>query len=319
MTKQILADFLLETPKGYYCRYGDFYLDPLLPVERALISHAHGDHARPGSHIVFATSATILFMQHRFGKQGAVQYKEIEYEASFVVGDVNVTYFPAGHILGSAQILMEYKDVRYLYTGDFKLQEDATCESLTYVETDVLITETTFANPETLHPDPVEEIKRLGLTSQNLMLGCYSLGKAQRVTNLLNTHCPHKKIYVHHNISPIHLLYNKHGLVTLTYEIYNRKVMKDGTDKVYLVPPITFNSYARAKNVLRVFASGWKRLQQNNDLTLYISDHVDWQDLLSFIGKTKPREIWTVHGDGRALKVHYEGCIKVRNMMKTTV
>jgi putative mRNA 3-end processing factor len=315
---EIIADFLVETAKGYYCSYGDFYIDPLMPVDTALISHAHGDHARPGHRRILATNTTTIFMQHRFTKQDLKSYKVIAYNESFFLADVKITFFPAGHILGSAQILMEYKETRYLYTGDYKLQDDATCEPLVFVKADVLITETTFANPNIVHPDQVEEISKLTATNHNMMLGCYSLGKAQRLTYLLNVYCPEKVIYVHHNIAPIHRIYDTYGFVPLKYEIYNRKVMKDGVNKIYLVPPLTFNSYFRAKNVIRVFASGWKRLQHNNDLSLYISDHVDWKDLLQCIEASNPREIWTVHGDGAMLKSYFEGKIVVRNMAKIT-
>lgn len=312
----ILADFLVDTTKGYYCRYGDFYIDPLMPVDTALISHAHGDHARPGHLHILGTNATIVFMQHRFAKQDLNSYKVIDYSASFFLAGVKITFFPAGHILGSAQILMEYNDTRYLYTGDYKLQDDATCEPLVFVKADVLITETTFANPAISHPDQIEEISKIATTNHNVMLGCYSLGKAQRLTYLLNMVCPEKAIYVHHNIAPIHHIYNTFGFVPLKYEIYNRKVMKDGVNKVYLVPPLTFNSYLRAKNVIRVFASGWKRLQHNNDLSLYISDHVDWKDLLLYIEESDPKEVWTVHGDGAMLRDYFNGKIAVRDIAK---
>ena len=315
LEKAILDDFLIENEKGFYCRYGDFYIDPKFPVDKAVISHAHGDHAVPGHLSIFATANTIAFMQHRFTKQAKSSYNKIANREVFKLGEVELSFIPAGHILGSAQILMQYKDVRYLYTGDYKLQEDSTCEPLEYTEADVLITETTFADPAVIHPDPIAEIKKLNTTSLNIMLGCYSLGKAQRLTNLINTYCPQKTIYTHHNIAPIHRIYDTHGFVKLSYEIYNRKALKDGQDKIYLVPPMTFNNYFRAKNVVRVFASGWKRLQNYNDMTLFISDHIDWNDLNAFIKQVAPQEIWTVHGEGKHLKEHYEGQIKVRNIL----
>lgn len=310
----ILEDFLVENENGYYCVYGDFYIDPKYPVAKAVISHAHGDHAVPGHSSIFATANTIAFMQHRFTKQPLASYQPKSYREFFKIGEVEISFIPAGHILGSAQILMQYKGVRYLYTGDYKLQEDITCEALEYVQADVLITETTFADPAVIHPDPIEEIKKLNTTSLNIMLGCYALGKAQRITNLVNTYCPQKTIYTHHNIAPIHRIYDEKGFVKLDYEIYNRKALKDGNDKIYLVPPMTFNNYFRAKNVVRVFASGWKRLQNYNDMTLFISDHIDWNDLNTFIQKVEPKQIWTVHGDGKHLKSHYEGKIVVRNI-----
>lgn len=317
MLKQqdILDDFLVENEFGFYCAYGDFYIDPKHPVSTAVISHAHGDHAVPGHQAIYATSPTVAFMQHRFTKQSPLSYLRQSYREPFTIAGVCITFIPAGHILGSAQILMEYRGVRYLYTGDYKLQQDLTCEPLEVVKADVLITETTFADPQVMHPDPVEEIKKLSSTSHNIMLGCYALGKAQRLTHLINLYCPEKTVYTHHNITPIHRIYDDLGQVKLEYTVYNRKALKDGINKIYMVPPMTFNNYFRAKNVVRVFASGWKRLQQHNDMSLYISDHIDWKDLNTFIQQVEPAEIWTVHGQGGLLKTHYQDSIFVRNIL----
>lgn len=314
---KILADFLVRRDKAYYCPYGDFYIDPLYPVRTAVVSHAHGDHASAGHRAVYATAFTQQFMQYRFPKPKTTDYRAQPYHQTFQINGVAITFIPAGHILGSAQILMEYEGVRYLYTGDYKLQADATCEPLEKVESDVMITETTFANPAISHPDPVTEIQKLNGVTTNILLGCYVLGKAQRITSLLNAHCPDKVVLVHHKMAPVHRLYETVGGMNLHYTLYNRKDMKDGVpNKVYLVPPLTFNSYYRATNVTRVFASGWERLQQHNDLSLYISDHVDWNDLLTYIQAVRPHEIWTVHGDGSKLKTHLQGEIVVRDILE---
>lgn len=311
---EIYSDFLVETKLGYYCAYGDFFIDPKYPVNTAVISHAHGDHAVPGHKDIYCTAGTAIFMKFRYTKQQHKSYHITEYSTVFELNNVRIIFIPAGHILGSAQILMEYEGIRYLYTGDYKLQADITCEPIQFVEADVLITETTFANPEVIHPDPIQEINKLNSTSMNIMLGCYALGKAQRITQLINEHCPDKVIYAHHNIAPIHRLYNEHGFVNLSYEVYNRKALKDGENKIYLVPPMTFHNYFRAKNVVRVFASGWKRLQQYNDMSLYISDHIDWNDLLYYIDKVKPKQVWTVHGEGAHLKKYFADNLFVRNI-----
>lgn len=311
---EVLADFLVATPSGYYCRYGDFYVDPLMPVANAVISHAHGDHARPGHLHIYATPATTAFMRHRFPRQSATTYITKGFQDLFVINGVELRFIPAGHILGSAQIWMQYQGRTYLYTGDIKLQKDNTCEPLQIVPADVLITETTFAHPDVSHPDPIIEIQKLNQTSHNIMLGCYALGKAQRITQLINQYCTDKTVYVHHNILPLHRIYDRIGIAPLQYEIYQRKVMNDGINKIYLVPPMTFNNYFRAKNVLRAFASGWQKLQQHNDIELYISDHVDWKDMLQLIEQISPREIWTVHGDGSHLALHFRDEIKVKKL-----
>ncbi|PRD48338.1 MBL fold metallo-hydrolase [Sphingobacterium haloxyli] len=313
---EILDDFLVRDDIGYYCRYGNFYIDAMHPVAKNIISHAHGDHATNGHQKMYATAATFAFMKNKFAKMVINNLVEITFGRSFMLEDVRVTFFPAGHILGSAQILMEYLRVKYLYTGDYKLQEDATCEPVVLSKADVLITESTFANPAVSHPDVKEEILKLKDKRSNIMLGCYTLGKAQRLTALINDLLPEREVLVHHKMYAVHKLYNELGYKALRFTLYNRKVMKEGSaNKIYLVPPLTFNSYFKAKNVLKAFASGWERLQKQNDIELYISDHVDWKDILYFIDKVQPKQIWTIHGDGKYLKKHFAGKLIVRDII----
>ncbi|HEY0055712.1 MAG TPA: MBL fold metallo-hydrolase [Pedobacter sp.] len=309
----ILTDFLAFDDKGLYCMYGDFYLDPKQPAENAVISHAHGDHATGSNLNVYCTAATQAIMQLRLKKNAGKAFFRFDYKKQFKLKDVAITFYPAGHILGSALVLMEYRGVRYLYTGDFKVQEDDTCERLELIEADVLITETTFADPSVIHPDVPEEIKKLNSSNHNVLLGAYSLGKSQRLISLLNKYCPQRTVLLHHSMLPITKIYEQFSYHPGKYEPYNRKLMKSPDQGfVYLVPPLTFESYFRAKNVLRVFASGWKRLQYQNDLELYISDHADWNDLIKTIEKVNPKEIWTLHGDGSHLKSYFEGKLPVK-------
>ncbi|MBC7867411.1 MAG: MBL fold metallo-hydrolase [Gloeobacteraceae cyanobacterium ES-bin-316] len=309
----IADDFLAFTEKGLYCPYGDFYIDPQQPVDTAIISHAHGDHATGGNKKVYCTAATAAIMRLRLKKNAGKEFFETEFETAFKVNQVTVIFFPAGHILGSALILMEYLGVRYLYTGDFKMQADETCEPLKLVDADVLITETTFADPTILHPDVEQEMMKLNSSNHNILLGAYSLGKSQRLVNLLNKHCPQKTVLLHHSMLPITKIYEDFSFPPGIYQPYNRKLMKSPDQGfVYIVPPLTFESYFRAKNVLRVFASGWKKLQHQNDLELYISDHADWNDVLKAIEKVKPKEVWTLHGDGVHLKSYFDGKLMVK-------
>ena len=309
----ILPGFLVMNGNGLYCPFGDFYLDPVRPCVNALISHAHGDHAVKGNHNVHCTAATSAIMQHRYKRDAGKNLYVHDFGEQFVLNGVKITFFPAGHILGSAQILMEYEGRTYLYTGDFKLQEDATCERMEFVQADVLITETTFADPEVKHPDPVGEISKLNGISHHVLLGSYSLGKAQRLSRLISDHCPGHTVVLHHSIYPLNKIYDLFGYSTGNYELYNRKVMKQfERNIVYIVPPLTFDSYIRAKNVVRAFASGWERLQVKDGLRLMISDHADWEDILYLTVQVKPREIWTLHGDGRHLKEHFKGQVPVK-------
>lgn len=308
----ILDDFIAFNANGLYCRYADFYLDPQLPVTNAVISHAHADHAKSGNSHVYATNATYAFMQLRYGKGASKTSHIAAYNVPFSIGDVRITFIPAGHMPGSAQVLMEYQGTRYLYTGDYKLQADATCEPFEFTKADVLITESTFADPDTAHPDPVEEIKKLNDININILLGAYSLGKSQRLIRMINDYAPQKKILVHHRIMPINAIYQKMGFDLGAHQLYGRKLMKTQEEWVYIVPPFTFESYSRATGVKRLFASGWKNLQVNKQDTLFISDHADWNDIIKTIEQTEPQQIWTLHGNGTHLKNYFNNNIFVK-------
>jgi putative mRNA 3-end processing factor len=313
----IIDDFLILDEIGLYCATGNFYLDPKQAVSKAVISHAHGDHAVRGNETVYCTEATAQLMELRYKKSAGLKFNIYSFDESFYIEGVKMTFIPAGHILGSAQILLEYKGIRYLYTGDYKLQADPTCEPIEFAEADVLITETTFADPLVQHPNPVSEIQKLNSSMHNVLLGAYALGKAQRLISLITENCPDRKVLIHYGILPINKLYEKFGFKPGIYEPYNRKLMKQpGMGYVYIVPPMTFDSYFRAKGVMRAFASGWKQLQRHNDFELLISDHVDWNDILKMIEMVKPREIWTIHGDGKHLKQYFENRLPIKILNK---
>lgn len=313
--KDILSDFLKNDGNGLYCVYGDFYLDARKPVKNVVVSHAHGDHITSGCLNVFCTKPTQSLMKYRLGKNAGNHFLTHDYHDSLRIGEVKITFLPAGHILGSILVLMEYRGARYLYTGDYKTQTDLTCEPLALVPADVLITESTFANPEVKHPDYVTEVLKLNTTSNPIMLGCYALGKAQRLTVLINEYCPQKIVLLHHAILPYHKIYESYGVHDWTYIPYNRKMMKSASENlIYMVPPLTFNSYLKAKNVVRAFASGWDKLQYKNGIELFISDHVDWFDIIDTIKCVGPKEIWTLHGDGQYLANFYKGDILVKHL-----
>lgn len=311
----ILHDFLIQNDTGLFCKYGNFYLDPRVPVVNAVISHAHGDHACSGNQNVYCTKGTSLFMLHRYKKFAAGEFFLKSYHESFTLHGVKITFISAGHMIGSAQVLMEFKGIKYLYTGDYKLQEDPTCEPIEFTTADVLITETTFANPLTQHPKAEEEIRNLESTDINIMLGAYALGKSQRIIRLVNDHCKGKRVLVHHSIMPFVKIYEQMGVDLGKYEMYDRKVMKNNpTGLIYVVPPMVFKSYIKAINVVRVFASGWKHLNAGKGLQLCISDHVDWNDIIETISQVKPKEVWTTHGSGIQLKDYFKDSLTVKSL-----
>lgn len=299
-------NFLVLDSIGLYCQAGDFYIDPQKAVPLAVVSHAHADHAVPGSDTVHATPGTLALMQARYGKKTGKHLIPKPYGERFKIKDIEICFYPAGHILGSAQVLLIHKNIRYLYTGDLKLQEDRTCEPYQFIKADVLITETTFADPQKAHPSVEEEIQKIGACPHHILLGAYALGKAQRMTALINTHCPNKTVLVHHAIGPFHRVYEQYG-IALDWAFYDRKRMKQEQDLVYIVPPITYRSYLKAIEVQRMFVTGWEHKQASNDILLRISDHIDWQDLLYIIERCDPQEIWTLHGDGQYVAAHFAG------------
>lgn len=308
----ILDDFVAFDDKGLYCKYGNFYIDPQTPVKTAVISHAHADHAVSGNHTVYCTASTAAFMELRYGKNAGNLFNMVTFKEPFVIGGVTLKFVPAGHMLGSAMILMEYQGTSYLYTGDFKVQADETCEPIEWVKADVLITESTFADPQISHPDYVAEIQKLNAIKSNILLGAYGLGKSQRLIKLINQHAPQKKILVHHRIMPLNAVYEQAGFHLGKYQLYGRKLMKTQDEYVYIVPPFTFDSYFRAVGVKRLFASGWKNLQVNEQDTLFISDHADWNDILMAVKEVEPKQIWTLHGEGIHLKNYYHNDIFVK-------
>jgi putative mRNA 3-end processing factor len=308
----ILDDFLVQTKTGLYCVYGDFYLDPKEPVKEAVVSHAHGDHAYPGNANVYCTDSTSLFMKHRYRDSAAGHFFIKDYHQSFHLKDVTLTFIPAGHILGSAQVLMTYKGIRYLYTGDYKLQPDSTCEPFEFVPADVLITETTFAHPATQHPDPETEMLKLNATTSNIMLGAYVLGKSQRLIQLINHYCLEKRILVHHSLVPFLKIYEQQRMVVGKYELFDKRLLKNNSNIIYVVPPMVYHSNIKTFNVLKVFASGWKDLQRNNQIQLYVSDHADWNDIIYTIAEVKPAQVWTTHGSGSHLITHFGESLVVK-------
>ena len=182
-------DILMPTPAGVCCKLGSFHIDPTRPVERALITHAHSDHARAGHGAVLATQETLDLMRLRYGENFAGTTQAIGYGESVNIGGVKVTFHPAGHVLGSAQIAVEASGLRIVASGDYKDVADPTCAPFELIPCDVFITEATFALPVFRHGDPDGEIAKLlhsvaVFPERAHLVGAYSLGKAQRVIAL---------------------------------------------------------------------------------------------------------------------------------------
>lgn len=301
----IVPDLLIYTPKGLYCAVGDFFIDPKKPVHATVISHAHADHAIAGHDEVHCTSPTAAIMKERYANRSGKKFFIHPSDHSFIINGVKIKFIPAGHMLGSVQVLLEYESIRYLYTGDFKLQPDETCQAFQFTEADVLITECTFAEKDFSHPDPESEMEKINSLSKPLVIGAYALGKAQRLTQLISRSCPQKEIFIHRKIYPFHKIYEQHNIKLGNWKPYSSRLFTQLKQSIYIVPPAFLSSFYYNHNHCTAFASGWNHLQNKCDMKLLISDHADWNDLLLLIKKTKPKKIMTLHGNGNTLKKHF--------------
>jgi putative mRNA 3-end processing factor len=311
-------DILVPTPSGVCCKLGSFHIDPTRPVERALITHAHSDHARAGHGAVLATQETLDLMRLRYGENFAGSTQAIRYGESLNLGSAKVTFHPAGHVLGSAQIAVEAGDLRVVASGDYKNAPDPTCAPFELVPCDVFITEATFALPVFRHGDADEQIAKL-LGSVALfperahLVGAYSLGKAQRVIALLRKAGHAAPIYLHGAMESISGYYVSRGigLGELRAERSANKAELAGT--IAICPPSALSDVwtRRFPDPVTAFASGWMRIrararQYGVALPLVVSDHADWDGLTATIAATGAGEIWVTHGQEDAL-VHWCG------------
>ena len=309
-------DILMPVAAGLCCKPGGFHIDPARPVERALITHGHSDHARPGHGAVLATQETLDIMRLRYGDNFARSTQAIAYGETMKLGDVSVSFHPAGHVLGSAQIAVTHGPTRIVASGDYKDTPDPTCAPFEVVPCDVFITEATFGLPVFRHSDPEGEIAKL-LSSVALfperahLLGAYSLGKAQRVIALIRAAGYRAPIYLHGAMEKITRYYESRG-IDLGELLLAKGVKKaDLAGTITLAPPsaITDIWTRRFPDPVAAFASGWMRVrararQKGIELPLVISDHVDWDGLTATIAATGAGEIWVTHGEEDAL-VHW--------------
>lgn len=316
MTSMRPQDILLPAAAGLCCKPGGFHIDPVRPVERAVITHGHSDHARAGHGAVLATQETLDMMRLRYGENFAGSTQVIRYGEEIQLGDVRVKFHPAGHVLGSAQIAVTCKDTCIVASGDYKDARDPTCTPFELVPCDVFITEATFGLPVFRHGDAADEVKKL-LASVALfperahLVGAYSLGKAQRVIALLRQAGYDAPIYLHGAMETITEYYQSRGidLGELRPVKGVKKAALAGT--ITLAPPSATSDLwtRRFPDPVTAFASGWMRVrararQRGVELPLVISDHADWDGLTATIAATGAGEIRVTHGQEDAL-VHW--------------
>ena len=300
--------WLKPTAAGLYCEPGRFHIDPAEPVERAIITHGHADHARAGHRHVLATPETAAIMALRYGNDHAAQVQTVPYRQPTRIGDVSVALLPAGHILGSAQVMMEYGGTRAIVSGDFKRRRDPTCAPFEPMQCDLFITEATFGLPVFRHPGDAHEIGRL-LESIALyperahLVGVYALGKCQRLMRLLRESGYMQPIYLHGALRALTDLYVSLGIdVGPSASIEGLKPEQLKSALVFCPPAALADRWTRRlPDPVRAMASGWMQVrararQQGAELPLTISDHADWDELLQTIEDIRPSAVWVTHG-----------------------
>ncbi len=308
--------WIRTTADGLYCVPGDFHIDPRRPVRRAVITHGHGDHARSGNARVLATGETIAIMQSRYGEAAGGAFQMLAYGQSLAIGDVTVRLMPAGHVLGSAQIVLDHRGSRAVVSGDYKRRPDPTCAPFEPQSCDLFITEATFGLPVFRHPPDRQEIDKL-LHSLALfpdrchLVGVYALGKCQRVLALLRRAGYEEPVFLHGALIALTHLYESFG-VALGPVLPATGVARDALKgRIVLAPPAALAGIwsRRLPDPLVALASGWMRVRQRAkaagvELPLVISDHADWDELTATIEEVAAAEIWVTHGREEAL-VHY--------------
>lgn len=310
------SELLVPMPAGLYCPPADIYIDPVRPVARALITHGHSDHARSGHGSVLATRETLAIMALRYG-ESFTEAQQVAVPGETVrIGEVDFRFVPAGHVLGSAQIVVESRGLRIVASGDYKRERDPTCAGFEPVPCDIFITEATFGLPVFRHPPAAGEVAKL-LESVRLfpershIVGAYSLGKAQRVMALIRQAGYERPLYIHGAVEKITAFYEAEGIPlgeVRPVAGMDRKTL--GGEMVICPPSATQDLWARRfPDPVTAFASGWMRIrararQKGVELPLVISDHADWDDLQATIRETGAGEVWVTHGEAEAL-VHW--------------
>ncbi len=301
-------DLVIARPEGLYCPPGDFYIDPWRPVERAVITHAHGDHARGGMGHYLAAAPSEGILRTRLGPDLPLQ--TLVYGESLNHNGVTLSFHPAGHVLGSAQVRLEYRGEVWVASGDYKVEPDGTCAPFEPVRCHCFISESTFGLPIYRWPTQASVFREindwwranatLGRTS---VLFCYALGKAQRILHGLDADIG--PIVVHGAVEPLNRVYREAG-VHLPDTLYAGDLAKNDPrlrQAIVLAPPSAGGStwMRRFGDYSDAFASGWMMLRGTRrrrgvDRGFVLSDHADWPGLLWAIEQTGAERVMVTHG-----------------------
>jgi putative mRNA 3-end processing factor len=305
------ATWIEPHPTGIYVRPADMWIDPSVPQANVLVTHGHADHARGGHGQVWATPETLAIMALRYGVGGV--HTPVPYGDAITKGSVRISFHPAGHVLGSAQILLEHAGERVIVTGDYKRRFDPTCPPFEVVPCDILITEATFGLPVFTHPDTGGEVQKLldardANPDRCVVVGAYALGKAQRVIAEIRRAGDDAPIYLHGALQNMCALYQSFGVELGELRAATGAKKEDMRGHIVIAPPSALNDSwsRRLPQPITAMASGWMRVRQrarqrNVELPLVISDHADWNELTATIADVNPAETWVTHGRSDAL------------------
>jgi len=294
------------TKKGIYCIPGKFYLDPWYPVEYAIISHGHADHARWGNKHYLCHNQSKAILQHRIGAD--ISIESLPYNEYKVINGVKVSFHPAGHILGSAQIRLEYKGYIVVFSGDYKTQPDFITTPFEPVKCHEFITESTFGLPiykwkseEELQKELQDWIVQNQQNNRTSVFLGYSLGKAQRIMKLVENV---EEIYVHSAIHNLNKAIENSGITIPTTKLLTADFKKtEIQNKIVILPPALLGSKMIKKipNAATAICSGWMQIRGNRrwkgvDAGFAVSDHADWNGLLSAVKATEAEKVYVTHG-----------------------
>ncbi len=302
-----MPDMVVARKEGLYCVPGQFYIDPWRAVERAVITHAHADHARVGHGKYLATEAGENVLRTRLGE---ISLDTLAYGDTVVHNGVTISLHPAGHVLGSAQVRMEYKGEVWVASGDYKVEPDATCAAFEPVRCDTFITESTFGLP-IYRWQPQAEVygeindwwRANAEEGRASVLYCYSFGKAQRILSGLDPSIG--PIFCHGAVEPLNRAYRASGVdlpdtLLVTEAAGGKAAFRNA---LVLAPPSAGGSswIRRFGDYSDAFASGWMQLRGARrrravDRGFILSDHADWPGLMSAIAATEASRVIVTHG-----------------------
>jgi putative mRNA 3-end processing factor len=304
---------IAPTERGLYCAAGVFHVDPWLPVDRAVVTHAHGDHLRPGSQTYLCAEPSLPLVHHRLPGDAAVS--SLPFGESIAINGVRVSFHPAGHVLGSAQVRVEHRGEVWVASGDYKLAPDPTCQPFEPVRCHTFITEATFGLPIfRWHPpddtcaDIVEWWREMRDGGRPAVLFVYALGKAQRVLAEL-ARLTDQPVFVHGALEPLIEIYRSAGVAMTPTRVATAEARSTSFAGQLILAPILARGsiwMRRFTGHSAAFASGWMRIRgarrrRGYDRGFVLSDHADWPSLLQAVAASRAERVFVTHGHTTAL------------------